>query len=652
MFEDLFLNKDEVVNEPLIERFKRRRQTLREVNLKLKEDFIGIDQIIDTLIDKIEAWYVMPESMRRPAIICLWGMTGIGKTDLIRKLVRYLNFSDRFLEIQMTNKGTVDSSYSNSIQSKIEMSNLEAGKPGILFLDEIQRYRTKNEEGKSIPDIKDQDIWQLLSDGKFAASTKRLQLIELLYSDYMYDWSVTNSKESSEDKADKNNNSKYKRGYQTARRIKKLLKLDDISIDEIMSWSEEEKESRIKEAMNSETIFDSEDYSKLLIFISGNIDEAYTMSDSVFDGDTDADILHEHSKRVNFIFIKKALLRRFYPEQIARFGNNHLVYPSLSRSSYEKIIDVSLQKISDDIKRNRELNLSFSQNVHDFIYRNGVFPTQGVRPVFSTIYSSVENLVPKVIISSIENQLTDILMDYDSKRKSFIAISEGKEIFSVEYPGDVDRIKAKTPMDLRMLFSVHELGHAIVYSHLFGLTPTQIEANSASDLGAFIRIHHSDFSTKNSFLKETKVLLAGYAAEKMIFGEVSSGSGVDLHQATAKIKKMIKRFGMGNHLAVIADHVNGPETDVSANTQNSFNEIEIIDKYLKDCLDEVEEILINHQDLLIELSERLFEEGKMSLEEYAEICGKHNLFVKVASPDFRIFDSYREKFQKFKNSRV
>ena len=49
-------------------------------------------------------------------------------------------------------------------------------------------------------------------------------------------------------------------------------------------------------------------------------------------------ILLAFSFFLNLLSIKKALWKRFKPEQIARFGNIHVIYPSLSKLSYYGII--------------------------------------------------------------------------------------------------------------------------------------------------------------------------------------------------------------------------------------------------------------------------------------------------------------------------
>lgn len=54
------------------ERLAQRRATLELLRVRLKEDFVGIDEIIDSLLDYIQVWYLMPEVLTRPIVVCLW----------------------------------------------------------------------------------------------------------------------------------------------------------------------------------------------------------------------------------------------------------------------------------------------------------------------------------------------------------------------------------------------------------------------------------------------------------------------------------------------------------------------------------------------------------------------------------------------------
>lgn len=55
----------------------QRKQNLETTKQALKNHFIGIDKIIDELMDYIQVWYLMPELLTRPVILNLWGMTGV-----------------------------------------------------------------------------------------------------------------------------------------------------------------------------------------------------------------------------------------------------------------------------------------------------------------------------------------------------------------------------------------------------------------------------------------------------------------------------------------------------------------------------------------------------------------------------------------------
>ena len=75
-----------------VDQINEKRQVLEKSKKNLKNHFIGLDNIIDNIFANIEIWYIMPELLTRPIVVNLWGMTGVGKTDLIRRLIRELNF--------------------------------------------------------------------------------------------------------------------------------------------------------------------------------------------------------------------------------------------------------------------------------------------------------------------------------------------------------------------------------------------------------------------------------------------------------------------------------------------------------------------------------------------------------------------------------
>ena len=134
---------------PSAELAQRQRQ-LAAAAAQLKSELIGIDEVIDRVIDAIRAWYVLPQLIQRPVIVCLWGLTGTGKTQLTRRLAQLLGFYDRFVEVQMDGFSHGAGYRSSTISGMLADSGIAEGAPGVLVLDEFQRFRTVNAKREEV----------------------------------------------------------------------------------------------------------------------------------------------------------------------------------------------------------------------------------------------------------------------------------------------------------------------------------------------------------------------------------------------------------------------------------------------------------------------------------------------------------------------
>ena len=150
----------------------QRNNRLAEVAAELKTELFGIDDVIDRVIESMRAWYVLPKLINRPVIICLWGLTGTGKTQLTRSIAKKLAFYDRFVEVQMDGFSNGSGYRASSISGMLANSGIEEGAPGILVLDEFQRFRTVSAKGEDIKVERYQDVWTLLSDGRLAPASR------------------------------------------------------------------------------------------------------------------------------------------------------------------------------------------------------------------------------------------------------------------------------------------------------------------------------------------------------------------------------------------------------------------------------------------------------------------------------------------------
>ena len=157
----------------------QRNAQLEAIAAELKRELFGIDDVIDRVIDSVRAWFVLPEIISRPVIVCLWGLTGTGKTQLTRSLARKLGFYDRFVEAQMDGFSNDIGSSCDTISGMLSNSGIAEGSPGILVLDEFQRYRTIDQDGDDIKVQRYVDVWTLLSDGRLPPSLAVISELEM-----------------------------------------------------------------------------------------------------------------------------------------------------------------------------------------------------------------------------------------------------------------------------------------------------------------------------------------------------------------------------------------------------------------------------------------------------------------------------------------
>lgn len=621
-----------------------RKKKLEEVKIELKNKFIGIDDVIDKIINNITLWYLTPEIQFKPLIISLWGITGVGKTDLVRTLVKLLQFNDKFIEIQMD----VQNGFRKNIEDYLESSEINPNEPSIILLDEIQRYRTIDETGAMIRNEYFNDIWMLLSDGRFQnKSDKKAKLIEMLM-DELY-WDDHNKYEESD--ADENDTpnkaelkkKKYQTSYYSANKLKKFIN-SQLSVEEIMKMGIQDKIDLIEKSIKDDFINEGAVYNKMLIFISGNLDEAFTMASNVDDSESDADVYHDFSKRINIITIKNALKSKFKPEQIARFGNNHIIYPCLNKDSYYKIIIKNIDEILNKIYDEHGINITLTDNVINVIYRNGVFPTQGVRPTISTIYSIVGSNLPFFIYYALIECVDKLTIDY-FENQLYCKINNTNYVKDVVL--DVDCIRNNKSNDEKMLIAVHELGHALVYSVLFKTPPKQIVVNGTDYRNGFV-VPHESVGNVTYIKNKLSVLLAGMVAEEIVFGleYKSSGSSADIENATNLAGEYVRAFGMSKFISRIGTEANSSRDDREYNLDISETN-EIIEHILVTQKNMARNVIMDNIQLYKALLTHITENSNITNDEFMNICSKFGLEIQIMGVNDKIIYSYDTKVKQF-----
>ena len=545
----------------------QRQHTLAAAAAQLKAELVGIDDVIDRVIDAVRAWYVLPQLISRPVIVCLWGLTGTGKTQLTRRLAQLLGFYDRFVEVQMDGFSHGASYRSSSISGMLADSGIHEGAPGILVLDEFQRFRTVDRKGEEVKVERYQDVWTLLSDGRLPPALSALSNIERKLADAHYE---------AERAEDDENERAGKKPYRfqldawDAQELKRMLKLTE-PLAEIMQWPSSKVLAMYLQFQRSHQAWET-DYSRLLVFVCGNLDEMYhETAQRVEDCDTDADIFHRLTRKLSIIDVKKALAERFKPEQIARLGNEHVIYPSFSRATYEQLIRQLCARYVEDVAAQCGVRFAIGQDVLDEIYANAVFPAQGTRPLFSSVHAILSANLVKAALWVLEQSLPtaqSFRMALAADRRHLVVQGHDAagRLQTCELPVtlELNRLKQRANADFRALLAVHEAGHALTYCLLFGQAPQEVKINIASFEGGYNSFAGLKVTTRQNALDMMCVGLAGRVAEELVFGEMACTTGAeqDYKQVTAEAARYVRHHGFDARIS---------RTDATVEMDNHIN---------------------------------------------------------------------------------
>jgi hypothetical protein len=550
---------------------------LKQTQTRLKEHFIGLDPIIDEVFQLMQTWYCIPEVQPRPIVINLWGVTGTGKSDLVRRIVNSLHFEDRFFHFDM---GEVKNQRTPFIADRLgSFLDQEHDSPMIVCLDEFQKARTVNELEAEDEDPAMRSTWELLDTGTVSH--------EVYHYSYREDqfFSLIRLMEYA-----RQHGIKVEQG-RIVSKPKTFLKLERLSFNELsndrpsfaelkehpgiplihpsfysdlFSYFRDEFEHihTLKLHLLSLNLTESIRFvqrayrasvkpkiscaRKALIFVVGNLDEAFHLNS--ISADLDADQVYESSLKVTVSHIKRALQTRFKNEQIARLGNNHIIYPTISKYAYKKLIENTLRKRSESLMEKSGVHSTFSETYKNLIYSEGVYPTQGARPVLSSIQTFYESVFPSALVSGWQQNEPVKTLHFDYDRKEIVVSANSMDICRHKPSLPLEDIRNHRKTHAQALIAVHESGHGILYAMLYRAAPLELRSVTTDfeQLGSAILSNKDSIQTLEDLKRELIVHLGGLIAEELIFGKEHStkGSRSDLKKATVLANEMILQFGL------------------------------------------------------------------------------------------------------------
>ncbi len=189
-----------------------------------------------------------------------------------------------------------------------------------------------------------------------------------------------------------------------------------------------------------------------------------------------------------------------------------------------------------------------------------------------------------------------------------------------------DRIMSQ---EERKIVSYHEVGHALVSALQKDAEPVQkitIVPRTMGALGYVMQTPEEEkfLNTKKELHAMLVGMLAGRAAEEIVFDTVTTGASNDIEKATKIARAMVTQYGMSEKFGLIGlESVQNHYLDgrpVSNCGQETASEIDKeVMKLLKDSYDAAKELLGSHREALDQIAAFLIEKETITGKEFMEI---------------------------------
>jgi len=189
----------------------------------------------------------------------------------------------------------------------------------------------------------------------------------------------------------------------------------------------------------------------------------------------------------------------------------------------------------------------------------------------------------------------------------------------------------------KKIASYHEAGHALVSSVLKHADPVHkvsvVSRGRAAGYTLKLPLEERHLYSKAHFLDEISVALGGYLAEKMIFGDITTGASDDLRHAMEIARALVMKYGMSEAIGPVAwggrsePIFLGKDFMAEKNYSESVaKEIDAeITKVITASQEAAKDALLKHKELLIDIANTLIEKETIENEEFNAIISKRGI---------------------------
>ncbi len=213
------------------------------------------------------------------------------------------------------------------------------------------------------------------------------------------------------------------------------------------------------------------------------------------------------------------------------------------------------------------------------------------------------------------------------RNKKVIMTSEFNEALERVVAGPERKSRVISDQE-KAIIAYHEGGHAVVQRVLPKTDPVSKVSiiSRGMALGYTMGLPTEDryLQSKSEFEDKIAGMLGGNAAEKLIFGDTTTGSSNDIEKATTLARRMVTEFGMSDKLGPLSfgkrDELVFLGREIGEQRNYSDDVAKMIDEEVRAIIDrgysKAVEVLTRYKDRLVQLAERLVAEETIEQEEF------------------------------------
>lgn len=232
--------------------------------------------------------------------------------------------------------------------------------------------------------------------------------------------------------------------------------------------------------------------------------------------------------------------------------------------------------------------------------------------------ADLENLMNEAAIAAASQNKKEISQDhlYESIEKVLLGPERRSKVISQKE---------------KEVTAYHEAGHALVAASLKNADPVHkisiVARGMAGGYTLKLPIEEMFLKTKSQFLADLAMMLGGYAAEELIFGDMSTGASSDLQKSSELARNLVTKYGMSEKMGPITFGKTqemvflGREISTEKNySEKVAAEIDAeVKRFIEKAYDAAKKVLSSRKDALKKIADKLIEKEIIEKEEFDRI---------------------------------